>query len=198
MPYIAKNAFLTQSEMENNALFFKGLAPGSWTINAISALMGNAQSESTINPGIWENLQPYYRGYGLFQWSPWTKLTDWIQQTWPNVYDTEEKALQAYNVQLDRVIYEAENKLQWFSNPNAPIKDPPISLADFLISELPPGQLADYFLWYYEHPAVTIQPNRAKQAEAWFQFFTGQPAPPYDPPVSGKKKFNLIYAVRRL
>jgi len=195
MPFIAKNMFLTQSEMEENARFFRGLAPGTWSINAISALMGNAQSESTINPGIWENLEPRFRGYGLFQWSPWTKLTDWIMETWPDVYKTEDEALQAYNEQVERLKYESENGLQWFSNPAAPIKDPPISLSEFLVSDKPPGELADYFLWFYEHPATTIQPNRAKQAEAWYKFFTGTEPPPYEPPVDpGKKsKFKIIY-----
>jgi len=196
MPFIAANRYLTQSEMESNALFFRGLAPGTWTINAISALMGNAQSESTINPGIWENLQVRYRGYGLFQWSPWTKLTDWIMQTWPEIYNTEDKALTAYNEQVERLKYESENGLQWFSNPNAPVKNPPISLSEFLVSELPPGQLANYFLWYYEHPAVTIQPQRATQAEAWYKFFTGVEPDPTPPVPTSGKKFKLIYATK--
>lgn len=142
------------------------------------------QTESTINPGIWENLDPYYRGYGLVQWSPYTKLTDWIiEQGWAS--NTEE-ALTSYNSQVDRIIYEAENGLQWFSNPEAPIKDPPISLSEFLVSDLPPSTLANYFLWFYEHPGETIQPARAKQADEWYEFLTGK-VPPQPSPESGKK-----------
>lgn len=195
MPFIASNSYLSRPAMENNALFISSLTKGVWTVNALSAILGNMQTESTINPGIWENLEPYYRGYGLTQWSPYTKLTDWIiEQGW--AANTEE-ALTDYGAQITRINYEAENGLQWFSNPEAPIPDPPITLSEFLQSDLPPSTLANYFLWYYEHPAVTIQPIRAQQANEWYEFLTGE-IPPGPGPETERRKLPIWYYLRQL
>ena len=69
MAWISGNRYLSISEMQNNVdilhYFFRSAG---WTDNAIAAMLGNMQSESTINPGIWENLEPYSGGYGLVQW----------------------------------------------------------------------------------------------------------------------------------
>lgn len=192
---IAKNAYLGQKDMQHNALWLYDLMKARASDQAIAAMLGNMQTESTINPGIWESLKPNWRGYGLVQWTPYDKLTDWIQNTYGQTY---EQALRNYGAQIARFFYEAENGLQWFRNPAAPIKDPPISFRQFLVSEDSPAQLARYFLWYYEHPADPNQPKRATQAEEWYTFLTGERPPP-DPgghPV--KSTFKIIYALRKI
>lgn len=166
--WIWGNYFLNQTQMEHNAtLTYNYLSARGWSVNAIAALLGNMQTESTINPGIWEGLIDHNMqgGFGLVQWTPATKYIDWADQNephWINGY-----------TQLDRIIYEADNGLQWFSNPSAPIVNPPITFKQFTTSTLPPETLANYFLWYYEHPGTTIQPQRATQARAWFEFLGG-------------------------
>lgn len=164
-PWVWGNYFLGQEAMEHNAkLTYYYLTEKGWSLNAIAALLGNMQTESTINPGIWEGLQDHNMGggFGLVQWTPATKYIDWADESephWINGY-----------TQLDRIQYEADNGLQWFSNPSAPITDPPISFSQFTHSTLGVGTLADYFLWYYEHPAQAIQPQRAEQAMEWYRF----------------------------
>ena len=76
--WIAGNRYLNTAEMQNNARVFRGrgLSIG-WSSNAIFAMLGNIQAESGINPGIWENLTPYAGGYGLTQWTPYTKYSEW-------------------------------------------------------------------------------------------------------------------------
>lgn len=184
MAWIGGNHYLSQSEMENNAtIIWNYLGSKGWTLNAVSALLGNMQSESTINPNIWESLTvDYSRGYGLVQWTPATKYIDWAGSDWENG-DRE----------LDRIIYESENALQWFSNPNAPIIDPPISFKEFTTSNEEVGILANYFLWYYEHPAVTIQPNRSEQAIAWFNFLGGEVCPVVVPRLNSDGMLNNPY-----
>ena len=55
--------------MQNNAvLLWSYFKAQGWTLNAVAAMLGNMQSESTINPGIWEGLDPFVGGYGLVQW----------------------------------------------------------------------------------------------------------------------------------
>lgn len=53
MAWISKTGLLTTSEMENNAKLFGDVFSGlGYNINTIAALAGNAQAESTINPGL--------------------------------------------------------------------------------------------------------------------------------------------------
>lgn len=168
MAWIARNAYLGTADMQNNATeFWNKMSALGVTKEAAAAMLGNMQTESTINPGIWEGLNPYVGGYGLVQWTPYTKYSEWAGSGWQNNGDK----------QCERIIYEAANNLQWFENPNAPIVNPPITLAEFLKSTLDVGTLANYFLWYYEHPAVTIQPNRATQAREWYDFLGGVTPP---------------------
>lgn len=191
--FISTNAYLGRSGQENNATEIYNRKGGDWSINAIAALLGNMQTESTINPGIWENLEPYVGGFGLVQWTPYTKFTQWHIDAYGGTLDD---AINDPISQLTRIQYEADNGLQWFTNPEAPIKDPPITLAAFLKSNLAPSTLANYFLWFYEHPAVTIQPNRAKQAEEWYTFLTGLPPP--KPPGGFGRGMPIWYALRKL
>lgn len=190
MAWIGGNRYLSHSEMENNAtIVWNYLGSKSWTLNAVSAILGNMQSESTINPNIWESLTVNYsRGYGLVQWTPATKYINWAGADW-----------ESGDKELDRIIYEVDNGLQWFSNPNAPIVNPPITFKEFTTSTEPPATLANYFLWYYEHPAVTIQPIRAEQANAWYEYLSGKPPEPPEPPEPTGKQGKLpVWAYCRL
>ena len=172
MAWAGGNRYLSQAEMENNATLIWGYFKScGWSLNSVAAMLGNMQTESTINPDIWESLTVNTaKGFGLVQWTPATKLISWAGSTY-----------QQGNRQCDRILYESVNGIQWFRNPNAPIIEPALTFAEFTQSTLPVGELANYFLWYYEHPAETIQPNRATQAEQWYEYLSGS-APDPDPP----------------
>lgn len=165
MSWTARNGYLTNAEMAGNAqevaTFF--LTQG-WSRNAIAAMLGNMQGESGINPGIWENLDPYNGGYGLTQWTPYTKLSTWatgLGYTWLDNGPT----------QCKRIDYESLNNLQWFRNDELGI-DPYITFTQFSVSTLPINTLTNYFLWFYEHPAdpgPTTQATRQGYANYWDQ-----------------------------
>lgn len=178
--WISKNAYLTQSEMENNAIMvWNYFGSRGWTLNAVCAMLGNMQTESTINPGIWESLVVQGGGYGLVQWTPYTKYSEWAGTDWQDNGDK----------QCERIVYERDNGLQWFRNPSVDIPDPPITFSEFSDSTLPVDTLANYFLWYYEHPADPDQPNRAAQAQAWYEFLYGiDPSQPDAPNKTAKKR----------
>lgn len=180
--WIAKNAYLNRAEMENNVLLaWYYFGSRGWSREAVSAMAGNWETESTINPGIWESLVPYGGGYGLVQWTPYTKYSNWAGTGWEN----------NGNKQCERIVYEMENGLQWFSNPEAPTVSPPISFREFSTSALDVETLANYFLWYYEHPAITIQPARATQARKWYEFLSG--VTPSPTPTKKKKMPIWMY-----
>lgn len=182
--WIAKNAYLTRNEMKHNAkLIWQFFGSRGWSLNAVCAMLGNMETESTINPGIWESLVAYGRGYGLVQWTPYIKYSEWAGTGWEN----------NGNKQCERIIYEKDNGLQWFKNTAVTPVNPPITFAQFSTSTLPVETLANYFLWYYEHPEVPNQPNRGEQAKKWYEYLsTLEPDEPVIPvPITTSFKTSL-------
>ena len=150
--YDSSNA-LTLEQMKINALYiWSYLYHEGWTLNAVAGILGNMQTESSINPGRWQSDRvggnPSGHGYGLCQWTPYTKYTDWILPSDPSLMDNN----------ISRIIYEVNNNLQWgndsLGNP------PPYSFYEFTQSTQSPYDLAINFLRYYEKPAEYNQPIR--------------------------------------
>ena len=159
--WISGNYTLSLEQMQQNAMDFSLRMLGAgWSPTAIAAVLGNMQAESTINPGRWEGGVPYKGGYGLVQWTPYTKYSEWWGPGWENNGDA----------QCERILWEVANGEQWFANPQAPIVNPPLSFAEFTHSGEDVKTLANYFLWYYEHPEITIQPQRGENAVYWLGF----------------------------
>lgn len=193
--YDTSNA-LSQSQMEVNALYiYSYLKHEGWSENAISALLGNMQAESSINPGRWQSDRvagdPYAHGYGCVQWTPYTKYTEWCSSQGysdPSEMDSN----------LARIIYEVKNNIQWIGAG----KYSDMSFEGFATSELSVSELAVAFLLCYERPAdqsSQVQLYRSNLAEAWYTYLTGKD--PTNPGGSDKqnkrKKFNFILFKRR-
>lgn len=162
--WIASNRYLDESSMQNNAACtWQYFRPQGWTRNAVAALCANMQYESTLNPGIWESLQPWppdptYRGFGLVQWTPYTKITNWLNS---NGYE--------YNSgigQCDRILAESKGQYeQWYATSSYPM-----SFTEWTQSTADPGELAYAFMYNYERPASLDQPGRKTAAAKWFTF----------------------------
>lgn len=164
MSWIVKNNFLSMSEMQNNAReFWKYFIVRGWTLNAICGMLGNIQTESNINPGIWENLDEgnLNNGYGLVQWTPATKYINWAGSN----YSSGDK-------QCERIEYEVANGIQWYATPEYPM-----TFEEFKVSKLPPDYLAMVFIANYERPFDTNQPIRGEQALYWWDFLEGGTPP---------------------
>ena len=155
MSYITGNRYLSQAEMETNAKYiWNYLGSRGWSKNAVAGMLGNMQTESSINPGIWENLSENVGpGFGLVQWTPFTKYTEWCAERGlsPSTMDAA----------LQRIEYELANNLQYY-----PTDAYPLTFTQFKVSTQSPEYLANTFLHNYERPADSNQPNRATQARA--------------------------------
>lgn len=153
--------------MENNASIIREFFSGKgWSINAISAILGNMERESGINPARWQNddVNNLSGGFGLVQWTPATKIIDWIASVYGDNYTNGD-------YQLERIQYELENGLQY-----APTKDFKETFSEWAASNKNPGYLAAAFLCNYERAADTgwnAQMKRAKMARQWHIFLTG-------------------------
>lgn len=73
----------SQDQKDNVIEIWNLLYSNGWTENACSAVCGNFQVESYLNPGQWELYQNYSMTYGmgLGQWTPATKVSDFIGST---------------------------------------------------------------------------------------------------------------------
>ena len=184
---------LTQSQMELNATYIKDyLTARGWSINAIAGLLGNMQHESAINPGRWQsnNVGNTSGGYGLTQWTPATKYINWSGIV--GDYSTMDN-------NLNRIIYELNNGLQYYATPSYPI-----SFSSFSTSNQTPYYLACAFAWNYERSWVVLhgteaekealRQRRGNSANAWYEYLTGTPPTPPTPvgPINKFKHFNFV------
>lgn len=133
--------------------FFK--AKG-WTTNAIAALLGNMQGESGISADVTE--KGGGGGYGLVQWTPKTKLTDWATA---NKLTASEVKTQCMRIQ-----YELDNGEQFYST-----KTYPMTFKAFSKSTDTASELAKVFIYNYERPKNKDQPQRSTWATEWYDYF---------------------------
>lgn len=152
------NRYLSMGQMAVNAKYiYNYLSAKGWTTNAICGMLGNMQTESTINPGIWQSLKKDNTsgGFGLVQWTPATKYINWA-----NKNDLE---IDNMDSQLERILYEVDNNIQW--------TNPKMTFKEFTQSTDTAYNLAMLFLKWYEKPAEPNQPKRGTQATNWYNAF---------------------------
>ena len=165
MAVISSNAYLTVAQMTGNAQYILNyLMARGWSKEAVCAMLGNMQSESTINPGIWQGLDSSRvdLGYGLVQWTPSTKYTSWATGRGYAIGDIDG--------QLERIIYEKDNSIQWQKVTTT------MTFAQFSTSTASVETLAELFELNYEQHAGSAQPARKTQARYWYN----REGPDYD------------------
>lgn len=181
---------LNQEQMKVNVTYIHSyLIDKGWSVNAIAGMLGNMQAESSINPGRWQSDRvggdTSGHGYGLCQWTPYTKYTEWVSGD-PSTMDNN----------LSRIIYEVENNLQWIATSNYNY-----SFKEFSTSNKSVSELAKAFLLNYERPAdqsVSVQNYRSELAESWYTYITGlEPTPPGGAAIRNKRGYKFILFNRR-
>lgn len=192
MKWISKTGLLTSSEMENNAKLLGDVFSGlGYNIDTIAALAGNAQAESTINPGLNE---VGGGGYGLYQWTPKSDLIGACDQLGISPYTDGSIQCQC----LDGELFMLRN--QWYTSrafispyyrSGATSDMIGITPEQFKVNSMGwnPDKLAILFMAAYERPAYDPATNhaekRASNANYWYEYYTGNPPTP-TPPTPGK------------
>lgn len=175
-----------ENNANNIAYFFRQQG---WTLEAICGMLGNMQAESYLNPAQWQHniaVESIYTGYGLVQWTPRTKYTDFAESygiDWRNNYDFE----------LTRIQYELEHDLQW-----QPVLWHGMTFAQYAQSTDSVYTLAEAFLRAYEAPAdpdASLSFRQQKAAE-WYTYFGGHPPHPPTPTPGTGKKFNIMFYLK--
>lgn len=136
----SQNQILTEAQSLTNAQALANIAINwGWSKNAIAALCGNSRVESYVNPNMWQNqYADPANGYGLFQWTPATKLISWASG---QDYTTGE-------TQMARLKYEIENGIQYYPTANYPE-----TFRQFSVSNKSVDYLTRAFVTNYERPA---------------------------------------------
>lgn len=189
--FSGESVVLNQEQMKTNAKYiYSYLSNAGWTKTAIAGILGNLQAESSINPGRWQSdsVGNTSLGYGLVQWTPSTKYTEWCSAN--GLSDPSEM-----DSNLKRILYELENNIQWIATNNYNF-----SFKEFSTSSKTVSELAKAFLLCYERPAdqsESVQEYRASLGEAWYEYLEGttpeQPGTnPTDPTIKKKKKYNFL------
>lgn len=183
--YISANRFLTEEEKKTNARYiWNYLGSRGWTMNAVAGMLGNMETESSINPGIWQDLNSgnMSGGFGLVQWTPATKLINWA--------NNKGLVYTALDTQLERIIYEQTTENGQFSSAGTSYN---MTFTQFKNSTLSPYDLGLIFLACYERPADPNQPWRGTAAQTWYEYLQTIPAPS-DPSGGGvsKKGMSLL------
>ena len=166
---------MTQPEMEQNVyeIYSQLYTNYGWTVNAISAVLGNMQRESYINPAQTQGGYPIGSkggGYGLCMWTPASKLFNWLKA---NNHSRLSGYWQVYVL----------------NDPNFPsASDPqykstnafPMSYELFKHSGQTVAYLTEAFLKNYERAGSQALAERITYAEAWYRYLMGVDPPPYE------------------
>lgn len=160
----SSNSYLNKEQMTVNATYIMSVMTSQgWSKNAVAGMLGNMETESTINPGLWQSLNEgnMAGGYGLVQWTPASNYINWANS---NGYDIGD-----INGQIARINFELENGLQYIST-----SEYPLSFQQFKTSNESPEYLASAFLKNYERAGVEKEQERRSQARYWFDNLDGE------------------------
>lgn len=171
---------MTEDAMKNNArIIWNYFGALGWSINAVAGMLGNMQYESRLNPGQTEvgfALGDPQAGYGLVQWTPRTKFSDWAGDGWDD-------PLQCGDLELNRIKFEYETNFQFGKNPFFPSYT--YTWETFIYSTDSPATLADVWFVQYERPDVAAwnktRDARMTYADKWYTYLTNLPPPPPSP-----------------
>lgn len=157
-----ESAPLTLAQQQHNAeIIHDMLRPEGWTLHAVCAMLGNMQLESSINPGRWENDTIGSGGFGLVQWTPASKVRNWIFNTYGSTDYTNG------DYQISRIQYELQNGIQWASTSAYPM-----TFLEFTQSRSDVEYLALAWAYNYER-GTPAEEYRKANARYWFDYFGG-------------------------
>lgn len=161
-PHTANNTDLrgNPAAMEQNArCVYNYMRAKGWSRNAICGMLGNMDYESTINPGRYGNNGTNTNVFGIVQWNPGSKYTNWASQ---NGYTNN-----SMKGQLERILFEVQNpREQWG------LRDPAsTTFPAYTTSTKSAADLATIFRTNYENSG-SGDSSRRSYATKWYNTFT--------------------------
>lgn len=164
---------MTAYEMSQNVdeIYAQFYSVYHWSVNAICGVLGNMQHESYLNPAQTQIGYPIGSasgGYGLCQWTPSTKLTNWLRANNHSLYSG---FWQLYYLNFESGGTEY-----------IPTSQFPETYAEFKVSGQTVAYLTECFLKNYERAGVEALSQRIQYAENWYRYLMGTDPPPEPTP----------------
>lgn len=207
--YGETDEYLSEEQMQNNAvLVYQFFSAKGWSMNAIAALLGNMEVESTLNPNM---IEIGGTGHGLVQWTPPENLYAVLDVLYGSHSDWHlgEKQLEVLYAEYQEATGQADRGIekQWYSTSNYPM-----SWSEWSTSDNAPSYLVLVFMHNYERPDLDYDnghaADRIENANKWYEFLLAGDFTPGgggitpDPPtptvtIKKKKHYNFILFNRR-
>lgn len=177
-----------------------------WTENSASAVLGNFQVESFINPGQWEIGYDYdrSRGFGLGQWTPSTKISNYIGSTDRDAMADGAKQIMfllSQPGQYSTHYLDTDGSSSYYNETGLPYIS---SMAEFSQSNASVTDLTKLWAICWERPGSTYYTssitNRISHANHWKNEFSGsepEPPTPPTPPTPGEAQTIYYFLMRR-
>lgn len=190
MAWIVKvgvSAYLTQSEMENNATEFYGYFNSKgFSIESVAGMLGNLQQESNINPGMKQTASTS-SGWGLIQWTPSSNLTGYASAQGSD-WATGEIQTQ---LMWDEIINGYGG--QWIPKPALGYSYTGKEFSQ--LTDVPEACKA--YLYERERAGVEALTNRLTYASNWYEYLTGVTPPTPPTPTPTKRKGMPVWMMCR-
>ena len=158
------------TEMTDNAiLIYNQMTAYGWSTNAICALLGNMQAESSINPGVvqgWVTTNPPTAGYGLIQWTNVDATTPYENPLWVWTYDKYED-WNWDNGDRQLVFINTDDASGWIIKSGYNL-----TYNEFKVSTQSVAYLTRVYFENRERGTWTS--SRITYAQHWYEYFTGQ------------------------
>lgn len=177
----------SQEQTDNAREVWDFLRNAGWTEEAAAGVLGNFQAESYINPGQWEIGYNYSmsRGTGLGQWTPATKVSDYVGSTNHDAMANGQK-------QMELLISEPGQYSDYYLNPDGsstyynesglPYLD---TMSAYSAGTGTVGEMTKLWAICWERPGSTYYASsihgRISAAQHWYDEFHGSgPEPSED------------------
>lgn len=203
--WISRSGALTEEETLNNGIIFGNVFTGlGYDINTISALAGNVNAESGINP---ERVEAGGGGgYGIFQWTPKSDLISACGSLGLSPYTNgtiQCQCLHGELVTLKNQWYTTKAFITPYASSGATEDMIGITADQFIKNEMgwSPDKLTILFMVAYERPSRDPSVNhidkRKAYANSWYEYYTGHTPTPTPPTPSGLTKYKKLIASKK-
>ena len=181
---LAQNS--NQNQIDNATMIYNYFSALGYSLNAIAALIGNAQHESYLNPAQWQNYVGATTGaYGLWQWDPTTRYTQVYCEHFG--YDRTDGDKQCEWVDTQTIGGLEGN--QWLTSSSLSNADPREWETFKHTTDYSPEQLARSFCGHWERGNWVER--RATNARYWYDYFSVTPPVP-----TYSRKLPIFFYIR--
>ncbi|MBQ6806244.1 MAG: hypothetical protein IJO97_02285 [Lachnospiraceae bacterium] len=174
----SKEPLPDEQQTANVEYIYDYLRQEGWSKEAICGALGNINEESHFNPGVWQDAENIYLGYGLTQWDDGADFLAWAgldAETANYIANNSPQRLMDKELEFLLITCNpntTDTQCRWYGTLgyNSPYD---MSFEEYKVSTHSVGDLALVFHGSYERSADGEKglSERIAAAEAWYEYF---------------------------